>query len=61
MIIFQAHMSRAINSAINDRVIPVIQNFMGLLSTEQKKSGFETSTNNQEGANKGVIYNFNKE
>ena len=43
----QVQISRAINAAINDRVIPEIQNIMGSMSFGQKDTESGTLTNNQ--------------
>ena len=48
MNILQVQISRAINSAINDRVIPEIQNAMVTLFSEQRDTESCSSPNNQE-------------
>ena len=47
MNILQAQTKRAINSAINDKVIPEIQSIMCLFSSGQRDTESATSTNNQ--------------
>ena len=48
MNILQVQISRAINSAINDRVIPEIQNAMDTLSSRQRDIESGSSPNNHE-------------
>ena len=48
MIILRVQISRAIKSAINDRVIPEIQNAMGTLSSGEKDTESGSSPYNQE-------------
>ena len=48
MNILQVQITRVINSAINDRVIPEIQNAMGTLSSGQMDTESGSSPNNQE-------------
>ena len=48
MNILQVQISRAINSAINDRVIPEIQKALGTLSSGQRDTESGSSPNNQE-------------
>ena len=48
MNILQVQITRAINSAINDRVIPEIQNAMCTLSSGQRDTEYGSSPNNQE-------------
>ena len=46
--ILQVQISRAMNSAINDRLIPAIQNDMGSMVLVQGDTESGTSTNNQD-------------
>ena len=48
MSMMRSQINRVIGSAISDRVIPEIQNMMGLPSSGQKDTDSGTSTNNQE-------------
>ena len=48
MNILQVQITRAINSAISDRVIPEIPNAMDTLSSGQRDTKFSSSPNNQE-------------
>ena len=48
MNILQVQITRTINSAINDRVIPVLQNAMGTLSSGQRDTESGSPPNNQE-------------
>ena len=48
MNILQVQITRTINSAINDRVIPELQNAMGTLSSGQRDTESGSSPNNQE-------------
>ena len=48
MNMLQAHISRAISSAIKGRVIPKIQSIMGMLSSGQRYSESGVSTSNQQ-------------
>ena len=48
MNILQVQITKAINSAINNKVIPAIQNAMGTLSPGQKDTESGSSQNNQE-------------
>ena len=49
MIIIRIQISRVINSAMNDRVIPEIENSMGTLSSGQRDTESGSLPNNQEG------------
>ena len=44
----QVQITRAINSAINDKMVPEIQNIMGTLSSGQKDTESGSSPNNQD-------------
>ena len=44
----QVQITRAINSAINDKMVPEIQNIMGTLSSGQRDTESGSSQNNQE-------------
>ena len=44
----QVQITRAINSAINDKMVPEIQNIMGTLSSRQRDTESGSSPNNQD-------------